>query len=220
MPKSVLVSDFDGTMTENEFYLLVAKRLLPPDALKPWEDYRAGKITHFTALQSIFGRIRATPEELDELVREMHPDPGLAGAVERLRLAGWEVVVASAGCEWYIRRVLALIGVTVKVYSNPGVQVLPEGYLRMDPPEDSPFYCLETGMDKAAVVRFHRDTGAKVAFAGDGYADLPAALETPSTLRFARGALAEVLSERGEAYRAFGHWSEIADDLLSDGEAS
>ena len=220
MPNAVLVSDFDGTMTENDFYLLAATRLLPPDALKPWEDYREGKITHFTALQRIFGRIRTTPEELDALVRDMRPDPNLAQAVAQLRRAGWEVVVASAGCAWYIRKVLASAGVHVTVHSNPGVHVLPEGSLRMDPPDDSPFTCLETGIDKAAIVRFHKNLGARVAFAGDGYADLPAALETPAALRFARGALAEVLAERKETYRAFGVWSDIAEALSTQGGAA
>jgi 2,3-diketo-5-methylthio-1-phosphopentane phosphatase len=218
MPNAVLVSDFDGTMTENDFYKLVAERLLPPDALSPWQDYRAGRITHFTALQRIFGRIRATPEELDTLVEDMRPDPGLAASVARLRHAGWEVIVASAGCDWYIRKVLARAGVEVAVYSNPGVHVLPEGSLRMEPP-DSPFTCLETGVDKAAIVRFHRESGAVVAFAGDGYADLPAALETPATMRFARADLAEALDARGEKYRSFTAWSEIADALLAQGGA-
>ncbi|WP_092194650.1 haloacid dehalogenase-like hydrolase [Desulfomicrobium norvegicum] len=103
----------------------------------------------------------------------MQPDPELATAMARLRAAGWEVVVASAGCDWYIRRILAEAGVKVEVHANPGVHVLPEGSLRMNFPEDSPFQCLETGVDKASIVRLHRDGGARVAFAGDGFADLP-----------------------------------------------
>ena len=220
MPKAVLVTDFDGTMTANDFYKLVAERLLPPDALMPWQDYREGRITHFTALQRIFGRIRATPEELDALVGDMRPDPGLARSVERLRRAGWEVVVASAGCDWYIRKILSKAGVDASVYSNPGVHVQPEGALRMEPPPDSPFSCLETGVDKAAIVRFHRERGATVAFAGDGYADLPAALETQPRLRFARADLAVSLAARGDSYRAFDVWSDIAEALLAEGGAA
>jgi 2,3-diketo-5-methylthio-1-phosphopentane phosphatase len=217
MSHAVLVSDFDGTMTANDFYRLIADRLLPPDALVPWEEYRAGRLTHFEALRRIFASLRATPAELEEIVREMRPDPELAGSVARLREAGWEVVVASAGCDWYIRRVLAAAGVEVAVHANPGVHVLPEGSLRMDAPEDSPFHCLETGVDKAAIVRFHRDRGNRTAFAGDGFADLPAALEVPPSLRFARADLAQALRERGEAFRPFAKWSEVAEGLMAQG---
>ncbi|WP_027183686.1 HAD-IB family phosphatase [Desulfovibrio inopinatus] len=218
MSQNVLVSDFDGTMTANEFYLLVAERVLPADALTPWEDYRAGKITHFTALQRIFGRIRTSEEELEALARDMQPDPGLADALQRLHRAGWEVVVASAGCDWYIRRILKMIGVTLKVYSNPGVYDPSNGSLRMRMPPDSPFTCAETGVDKAALVRFYREQGATVAFAGDGYPDLPAALEVPESMRFARNALVEALEKQGESYRPFTVWSDVAEGILTEGE--
>ena len=32
----VLVSDFDGTMTRNDFYKLAVERLLPPDTPDHW----------------------------------------------------------------------------------------------------------------------------------------------------------------------------------------
>ena len=53
----------------------------------------------------------------------------------------------------------------------------------------------------------------RVAFAGDGRPDLRPALLVPPQLRFARGWLAEALSERGEKFHPFEHWSEIADQL-------
>ncbi len=219
MSRAVLISDFDGTMTTNEFYLLTAERLLSEDALAPWDDYRNGKITHFKALQIIFGRIRATEAELDALVKDMQPDPGLGDGIQALRKSGWEVVVASAGCDWYIRRIMKSIGVDIQVYSNPGEFVAADGSLRMSMPPESPFTCDETGVDKAALVRFYREQGARVAFAGDGYPDLPAALEVAPTLRFARNALVEALDEKKESYRVFTAWTDIVEALLAEGEA-
>ncbi len=219
MPRAVLISDFDGTMTVNEFYLLTAERLLSEEALRPWDAYREGKITHFKALQTIFGQIRAKEEDLDALVRDMQPDPGLAEGIDRLQRAGWDVVVASAGCDWYIRRILQSLGVNITVYSNPGEYIPSEGSLRMSMPPESPFTCEETGVDKAALVRFFRDQGARVAFAGDGYPDLPAALEVPASVRFARNALVEALEEQGESFRTFNAWTDIAAALLAEGES-
>lgn len=221
MPTHVLVSDFDGTMTANDFYKLAVQRLLTPEDLAPWREYLAGRRTHFAALQEIFGSLRATETQLLELVRGMAPDPALPEAVARLRGAGWLVSVASAGCDWYIRRVLADLGLDaqVEVRANPG-ELAANGSLRMDMPPASPFTCRETGVDKAAIVRGHQAAGSTVAFAGDGFADLPAALQVRPELRFARADLAQALRERGEDFQIFERWSEVADALLSKGGAA
>lgn len=203
-------------MTANDFYKLAAERLLPPEALLPWAEYRAGRQTHFAALRDIFGQLQASEAQLLELVRDMAPDPALAHSVNRLRAAGWRVVVASAGCDWYIRRILAALGLTdaVEVHANPG-ELLPGGALRMSMPAGSAFACRETGVDKAAIVRRHLQAGSRVAFAGDGFADLPGALLVRPELRFAKADLAQALGEGGEDFRPFSRWSEVAEALLS-----
>ena len=143
-------------------------------------------------------------------------DPGLPDAVARLRQAGWEIVVASAGCDCYIRRLLDAAGVAITVYANPG-HYLPGGPLTMDAPPPSAFTCPETGVDKAAVVRDALARAGTVTFAGDGFADLPASLLVSPDRRFARGDLAGALAERGEDYRPFACWSEAAEALLAQG---
>lgn len=216
-PAAVLVSDFDGTMTANDFYKLAAARLLPPDALAPWAEYLAGRLTHFEALRDIFARLRAPEAELLALVADMAPDPLLAGCVERLDAAGWSVVVASAGCAWYIERILDELRLSsrVEVHANPGVYDPRTGLRMSPPPSDSPFFCRETGVDKAAIVRFHQARGAAVAFAGDGFADEPAALNVVPHLRFARADLARALADRGEPFRPFARWADVAEALLA-----
>ena len=47
----VLVTDFDGTMTKNDFYNLVVSDLLPNETPDYWVEYREGQITHFEALR-------------------------------------------------------------------------------------------------------------------------------------------------------------------------
>lgn len=216
MPDAILVSDFDGTMTVHDFFRLAAERLMGPGALDPWNEYKAGRRTHFDALHAIFGNIRAPRDRVEAVVRAMEPDPDLAPSLARLRAAGWEVVVASAGCAWYIDRIFEAAGVTVTLHANPG-RYLPGGPLVMEPPRDSRFYCAETGVDKAAVVRDALARARKVAFAGDGGADLPAALLVPAELRFARHELAEALAARDEAFRPYRAWSEVAGWLAAEG---
>lgn len=219
MPDAVLVSDFDGTMTAHDFYSLAVARLLTPSDLGPWQDYLAGRLTHFAALQAIFSRLRAPLDEVLAVVHAMGLDPGLPDAVARLRQAGWEIVVASAGCDWYIRRLLDAAGVALTVHANPG-HYPPGGPLIMDAPPPSAFTCPETGVDKAAVVRDALARAGTVAFAGDGFADLPASLLVAPDRRFARGDLAGALAERGEDFRPFACWSAVAEALLAEGGRS
>lgn len=219
MSRLVFVTDFDGTITANDFYKLVAARLLPPDALIPWQEYRAGVITHFEALRRIFACIRTTESEMLNIVRDMAPDPLLDESVAALRAAGWKIVVASAGCAWYIERVLTWAGLNigpdgdVEVHANPG-QFSPQHGLTMHLPTDASFLSPETGVDKAAIVRFYLNQGATVAFAGDGFADLPAAMLVAPELRFARADLETALQEQGLAGRPFSRWADVVEALL------
>lgn len=209
----ILVTDFDGTMTQHDFYQLAIARLLPPNSPDYWAEFLAGRLTHFAALRQIFALIHADETEIMEVVEDMELDTALASAVQRLQAAGWEIVIASAGCEWYIERLLARRGVVLTVHANPG-DLSTDGGLVMYPPRDSPYYSASTGIDKEAVTRHALRTHAEVAFAGDGRPDLPAALLVPPERRFARGWLARYFTEEKIPYRGYDRWSEIADLLL------
>ena len=209
----VIVSDFDGTMTRHDFYKLATERLLPPDTPDYWAGYRSGALSHFEALRAYFAAIRASEAEVLEVVRDMELDPGLPAAVHRLQRAGWTVVVTSAGCDWYIRKLLGDVGVDVTVYSNPG-RFEPGRGLLMELPPGGPFRSETLGVDKTAVVRHCLAGGGPVAFAGDGFPDADPARLVPEHLCFARADLADVLRREGRAFQPFAVWSEIASALL------
>ncbi|HLP76952.1 MAG TPA: MtnX-like HAD-IB family phosphatase [Candidatus Paceibacterota bacterium] len=210
--RGILVSDFDGTITLRDFYDLVREQWpLPPDN-DPWDHYVTGQITHFEALARIFGRLRTDEPTLLRLVNRMGLDPRMKQAVENLRARGWDVIVASAGCSWYIQYLFSQAGVNLEVHSNPGK--FENGALRMSLPQDSRFFSPTTGISKIAVVKDALARCATVAFAGDGRPDLESALLVKPELRFARGWLAEELRQRKEVFHPFNHWSEVADKLL------
>jgi len=210
---SVLVTDFDGTMTRHDFYKLAVEQLIPPETPDYWSQYRAGEITHFEALRRYFASIRASREEVMAIVSEMELDPQLPRAIAELRENGWDVVVTSAGCEWYILELLSAEGLDVTVHSNPGHFETGRG-LVMEMPANSPYLSTNLGIDKTAVVRHLIQAGTKVAFAGDGFPDVDPARLVPDDLRFARGDLANVLETEGLPFHRFAAWSEIPRMLL------
>lgn len=211
----VLVSDFDGTMTAVDFYRLTIDRLLPAGAETHWTDYRTGKKTHFQALAAIYTGIRASEATVLEMLQEMHLEPRLPELLQQLNAANWDLVIVSAGCGWYIDRLLSQVGVSVPVFTNPGRFVEGLGLLMREPIE-SPYHHPETGIDKAAVVRDLVEAGKTVAFAGDGYPDTPAARLVPPSLRFAKDALAESLQASSEGWIAFSRWAEVVEYLLKN----
>jgi 2,3-diketo-5-methylthio-1-phosphopentane phosphatase len=215
MQNSILISDFDGTITRYDFYDLVCRRF--PEILLAghWQKYEAGEISHFEALRRIFAEIRTEEKELLQIVDEMQVDSCLAGSVNRLQQNGWEIAVASAGCDWYIRKILSEAGVDILVHANPGRFSRQEG-LVMELPKQSMFFSPELGINKVAVVRDALKRSSCVAFAGDGRPDLPAALLVEPKQRFARKWLATKLREIGEPFQAFERWSEIAERLLKE----
>jgi 2,3-diketo-5-methylthio-1-phosphopentane phosphatase len=213
MGTKTLVSDFDSTMTQHDFFELVRCRWPSSPESDPWNRYVAGELTHFEALAEIFAGIRADEAVMLELIASMKLDPRLAEAVSALRVKGWRIAVASAGCAWYIERLLASAGVSLEVHASPGTFDPAHG-LRMTLPLGSKFLSRSTGIDKLAVVKDALATAEVVAFAGDGRPDLEPALLVKPELRFARGWLAEALLQRGEAFRPFKRWSEVADELV------
>jgi 2,3-diketo-5-methylthio-1-phosphopentane phosphatase len=213
----VLVSDFDGTMTRHDFYKLVIEKLIPPDTPDYWNEYRSGSITHFEALRRYFATIRASRDDVLATVRQMEIDPQLSTAIANLQERGWRVIVTSAGCEWYIRQLLAAAGVDIVVYANPGRFEEGQGLL-MEMPVGSPYVSDFLGIDKTAVVRDCVAQGGRVAFAGDGFPDADAARLVPPGLRFARSDLADVLGQEGLGFRRFDRWSEIPRVLLDSGD--
>jgi 2,3-diketo-5-methylthio-1-phosphopentane phosphatase len=213
-PAGTLVTDFDGTLTRHDFFDLAMQYLVPPGTPDYWGEYQQGRLTHFETLRAIFASIRADEEEVLRVVDALEPEPALADAVALLEGAGWRVVVASAGCAWYIRRVLQRCGVALEVHANLGRFEAGRGLL-MEPPTDSPFYSPTHGIDKAAVVRAAL-AGGRAAFAGDGLPDLEAARLVEPDLRFARGALAGALRRESLAFRSFRNWSEVARALATE----
>ena len=215
MAHSVLISDFDGTITKNDFYVLIADRYMSGDPYDAWRRYRAGEISHFDAMQSFFSHAPDNPRRLDQMLKDVAPDPRLAEAAKQLKDNGWDLIIVSAGSSWYISRILSQFGVDAVVHANPG-EIKPGSGLVLEPPTQSPFFCPDVGISKKAVVLDAISRYATVAFAGDGPPDVAPSLLVPAHLRFARGYLAEELARRGEQSQPYETWARIVDRLTAE----
>src|SRR5262245_27567247 len=172
----IFVSDYDGTITDKDFYLLLAERYAPANTPDHFARYREGRISHFEAMTAYFAFAPTQEQQIDELFAASQPDPDLGASAALLERAGWKLWVVSAGSSWYVERVLSRAGVAAPVYSNPGHLEKGRGLVleKFDP--SSPYHSASEGVDKSAVVRNALRVADAVAFAGDGPTDLPPAL--------------------------------------------
>lgn len=212
---SILISDFDGTMCRQDFYQLVVAELLPASVPNYWQDYLDQKLTHFEVLRSYFSEIRCSESEVDQLLNRMELEPELPRLLERLREAGWEVVIASAGCAWYIQKLLGHLDKMPPVFANPGRFVEGQGLL-MSLPHGAQFFSPINGVDKIAIVKaaIVQVGASHVAYAGDGLTDVVPSLLVPEQHRFARSELARVLTDKQQKFHGFDRWAEVAERIL------
>ena len=210
----VLVTDFDGTFARRDFYELIIERHDPPGAAADWQRFLAGELTLTEGLGAVFAALRTDEAGVDRLVDALDPAPGIEEAVRRLQAAGWEIVVASAGCGWYIERLLERRGLRFQVHATAGV-FRPETGLVLTPDPTAPFFHPETGIDKAAVVREALSRDPVVAYAGDSTTDRAGALLVAPAHRFATGWLARRFTDEGVPFQPFAAWPAIADRLLA-----
>jgi 2-hydroxy-3-keto-5-methylthiopentenyl-1-phosphate phosphatase len=209
----IFVSDYDGTITDKDFYSLLAERYLPAGTPDYFAQYREGRISHFEAMAAYFAFAPTEEQQLEELLAASQVDPDLGASAALLRSAGWKLWVVSAGSSWYVERVLTRAGVAATVYANPGRLENGRGLVLEKLDRSSPYHSASVGVDKSAVIGHALRLADTVAFAGDGPPDLEPALLVRPEVRFARGFLADALRARGEAFQPFSRWSEIASEL-------
>jgi 2-hydroxy-3-keto-5-methylthiopentenyl-1-phosphate phosphatase len=214
-----LLSDFDGTFTRCEFYDLAMQAGLVRASQDYWTAYAEKRMSHFEAISGIFSHLECSEAAMLDLVSRMEPDPKAPEALRELAQAGWDAVIVSNGCQWYIDIVLRSLGIPQSglefpVHACPGRFVDGQG-LMMTAPDDSPYFRADFGVDKRLMVEDYQRRYERVAFAGNGSPDYQAALAVPPELRFARGWLARRFDQESIPYRPFEAWGEVAGALLA-----
>lgn len=216
MDKYVFLSDFDGTISDDDFFFYTARAFFDDDALLPWREYLAGKKSHFDALKEMFGSLRLPKEAFDRFIEGVRIDAQIEAVFALCREKQIPIYIASAGCDYYIIKLIGdLIGnYNITLLSNRG-EYTPEGGLIMIAPEkDDPFYDPNTGVSKYKLAKSLKDRGYKIIFAGDGLPDIePAQI---SDIVFARKVLLQKCEEAGIKTRKFDNFGDIAQLLKEE----
>jgi len=168
------VTDFDGTITDDDFFQYVKEAFFDASALAPWDAYMNGKMTHFDALKMMYGSIRAPLSEMLAVVQKVHVEPFVVPTFDILHQAGIPIYITSAGCDYYIE---LLLGDVIKKYNiqlitNPSSYAPETGMKMKKHPANYRFYDHAVGISKAKIVEYLQSKGKTVIFAGDGPPDI------------------------------------------------
>lgn len=209
-----LVLDFDGTVVDRDIGDEIADRFGPSD----WRELDRRCVTGEMALPDmqrlVWPRVTGGRDAILAFVDEVARfRPGFEALVARARERGARVVVASAGFDFYIDRILARLGplrAAIEVISNRGRFLEGAPGIDIDFPHARSTTCaFRCAVCKGAVVDRMRGAGLRTIFCGDGGSDGCAAGRADVLYAVAGSRLARRCEEAGVPYRPFESFVEV-----------
>lgn len=214
MKKFVFVSDFDGTLTEKDFYQIIIDEYFKEEGAKLYKAWKNNEYKDIDFLGLIYKAINRDEEEILEDILSIPLDIYAKEFIEKVKSSGGDFVVLSAGTSYYIDRIFENKGITgVEVISNEGYYENKGIYLKID--TESPYHSEVYGVDKEKVVKGFKYEYEKVYFAGDSAPDLKAALLADVT--FAKGVLQDLLRDENHPFIPVENFRQIEEYLINEG---
>ncbi|WP_378953293.1 MtnX-like HAD-IB family phosphatase [Pelosinus sp. sgz500959] len=214
MKKFAFVSDFDGTLTKRDFYHIIIDTYLQEWGRPFYEDWKKTRKINVEFLNKIFGAMGKTEEEILAEICRIPLDEHAETFIEKVKKAGGEFYIVSAGTAYYIDLLLAHRHIEgVKVISMAGVYK--DGGIEIIPDEESPYFSEVFGVNKAKIIEDLKKEFETVFFAGDSEPDLGAA--KGADVAFAKNELKELLEKEEKEFIAFDNYREIEQYLQDKG---
>lgn len=211
MKKFLFISDFDGTITMQDFYHQILFRYEHEKVFTRYLAFKRGEISCLSFLSEVFADMGLTEDELIEEIKCIPVDPGFKRLVLKIQKLGFDVVILSAGNKYYIEKTLELLDLhNIRVISSNGVY--DNGGIKTTQNKDDEFYSEDYGINKEEAFDHLSKMYEKVAYAGDGSLDFPACKK--ADYKFAKSTLESLLKREGMQYTQFSCFDEIADELL------
>jgi 2,3-diketo-5-methylthio-1-phosphopentane phosphatase len=192
---TVVLSDFDGTITRID----TAEHVLTRFARGDWrvfeKQYERGKITLEECLKKQFSLVTASQEEiLDELDRVVTFRPNFEGLVRYCRKNRIPTVIVSAGLDFVINHFLRLNNWEGLVKTYMAKTKFRASGIDFDFPE---LFDPTSANFKQDLVRHYKTEGKKVVYIGDGSADYAAAGDADYLFAIKDSRLAALCKEHG-----------------------
>jgi 2-hydroxy-3-keto-5-methylthiopentenyl-1-phosphate phosphatase len=214
LKKLAFVSDFDGTLTQRDFYHIVIDKYFKDWGRKFYTDWKSTKKINTEFLNKIFGALDKSEEDIFDEIGLIPLDEHAEDFINRIKSIGGDFYILSAGTSYYIdillsqRKIEGVQVISMKgIYKNRGIEILPD--------KKSPYFSEVFGLDKQKVIEELKKDYEKVFFAGDSEPDLEAA--RGADIAFAKSELKELLTKGNKKFVTFENYKEIDKYLVREG---
>lgn len=213
MRDTIIVSDFDGTITKTD----TLSKFLEDYADDKWldieNDWRDGKFGSQECLVRQFALVpNLTPMLVDEFLDTMSIDEGFIPFCKMAQHKNIPVVVLSDGLDYFINRILEKNNVDfVNVITNHAY-FDDRGKFIIEFPNDSRHCTNDAGTCKCKIVKNLKKIYKKVVYVGDGASDFCVSKE-PDTV-FAKAGLAEYCTQNNINHTEYKTFNDISNELF------
>lgn len=213
MKKWAFVSDFDGTISNKDFYWVVIEKYYP-EGEELFKKWKAGRMKDIDFLSTIFSSIDQEEEDIIDDILNIPIDEHVPAFIKKVQNNGADVYVLSAGTDYYIYHVLKKYGVeNVTVLSNEGYYENKNIHMNIDP--EHRHYSERYGIDKSKVIQELKENYNTVHFVGDSEPDSHPAVY--ADLTFAKDALQVILAEKDVPFVPVESFKEVEEKLKVEG---
>lgn len=215
--KPLVVSDFDGTITQVDVTDLVLTQLAHPSWREVEQEWALGLIGSRECLEHQMALVDASRKELDALIDSVSVDPHFGKFHGFVRQCGVPFHVVSDGFDLIIRRVFRNTGLRCPLQN--GVHLFASGLRvrgrRLLPsfPYSGPPCAHDCATCKVEIIRRLRRKGSCVIFIGDGLSDRFAA--RAADVVFAKRQLLAHCRENGIPCRPFETFADVQTELAA-----
>ncbi|ARI77758.1 MtnX-like HAD-IB family phosphatase [Halobacillus mangrovi] len=213
MKKWAFVSDFDGTISNKDFYWVVIEKYYP-EGEELFKKWKAGHMKDIDFLSTVFSSIDQDEEKIIDDILNIPIDDHVPAFIRKVQQNGADVYVLSAGTDYYIYHILKKYGVEdVTVLSNEGYYENKNIHMNIDP--EHRHYSERYGIDKSKVIQELKETYDIVHFAGDSEPDSHPAVY--ADLTFAKDVLQDILRKKDVPFVPVKSFKEVEEKLKDEG---
>lgn len=201
MKKFLFITDFDGTVTAQDFFQQIIFRY------KPQKAFISENKRGFELLSEVFSGLNLTETELLDEIKHAPIDFSFADFVKFVRRIGGRVLILSAGAKYYVENKLRFEGLIDEVEVIANESFYCDGGIKLIRNENDRFYDEQFGIDKLKIVEYYKTKFDVLAYAGDSYVDFDGC--RLCDFRFAKKNLAKILDLFHIKHSKFVNFSEI-----------
>lgn len=170
--RTLMLCDFDGTVSTQDVGHEVIKRFMAGDWLEIDEAYADGRIGSMMAYQRIASLMKVTQDEMADYTLSLDVmDPYFSDFYRFCREEGYDVKIVSDGLDFYIDVILRRYGLgDIEFYSNV-IRFHDDRSVSIEFPRCNE-QCAKCGTCKRMILQQYRQTYDRIVYIGNGYSDV------------------------------------------------